>query len=215
MSESSTETTLLYLVRHGATEANERKPYILQGDGIDLALSPNGERQAREAADFFRGKPIPHVYSSHMLRARQTAGAIAESLGVVNRTVANISECKVGLWEGLDWGTIQQRHPKEAELFLDNPADHPYLGGESYRDVLVRVLPPMQELLNRHRGETVVLVAHNVVNRVLLAHWLGVDLRRAKELRQQNACVNLIAHSHQGTQVVTMNSVFHLSDPPV
>jgi broad specificity phosphatase PhoE len=58
-------------------------------------------------------------------------------------------------------------------------------------------------------------VAHNIVNRVYLADLLGIELRRAKDLRQQNACVNLISSDDHLTQVVTMNSVFHLSEPPL
>lgn len=208
-------TTHLYLVRHGATPPNEQRPYILQGKGIDQGLSVSGQRQAMEVARFLSDFPIDHVYCSPMIRARDTAGAIAELHKKEIRPVDDLVECCVGHWEGLDWESIKTRHPEESRLFLENPAENPYFGGESYTDVLFRVRPIFQELLERHRGETIVIVAHNVVNRVYLASLLGLELRRAKELRQQNACVNLIAYDGQATTVVTMNSVFHLSEQPL
>ncbi len=208
-------TTFLYLIRHGATPPNEQRPYILQGSGINLGLSPSGQRQAAEVGKFLGDFPLDHVYSSPMIRARETAAAIAAPHQQEVRPVEQLVECSVGYWEGLDWETIQQRHPAEARLFLENPAENPYFGGESYTDTLHRVRPEFQKLLEQHRGESIAIVAHNVVNRVYLASLLGLDLRRAKELRQQNACVNLITQDDHATSVVTMNSVFHLSEQPL
>lgn len=67
---SDSPATLLYLVRHGATEANERVPYTLQGSGIDLPLSPRGIEQGTALARFFAGRGISRVFSSRMQRAR-------------------------------------------------------------------------------------------------------------------------------------------------
>jgi broad specificity phosphatase PhoE len=208
-------TTYLYLIRHGATAANEKRPYILQGDGIDLGLSSSGQRQASEVGDFLSTFHLDHVYCSPMIRARETAQAIATPHGKEIEPVDDLVECCVGMWEGLDWETIQQRNPEEARLFLENPADNPYFGGVSYGVTLQRVRPVFEELLQKHRGESIAIVAHNVVNRVYLASLLGLETRRAKDLKQQNACVNLISSDEKATQLVTMNSVFHLSEPPL
>jgi broad specificity phosphatase PhoE len=209
------DTTYMYLIRHGATPPNEQRPYILQGSGINLSLSLSGRQQAAEASQFLSDFPLNHVYCSSMIRARETAEAIAKPHGMTVKPLTTIVECSVGQWEGMDWESIKQRDPEAARLFMENPAIHPYLGGESYGDVLKRVRPVFQELLARHRGESIVVVAHNVVNRVYLADLLGLEVRRAKELRQQNACVNLISSDDHSTHVVTMNSVFHLSEPPL
>lgn len=206
----STDATLLLLVRHGATTANEQKPYILQGNSIDLPLSQNGQRQAASVARFLAEFPLKHVYSSTMLRARETAGLIAQHHGLQPRTVDGIVECGVGAWEGMDWESIAQKYPEECRRFQENPAEVPYLGGESYGDVLRRVEPVFEHLLEQHRGETIVVVAHNVVNRVWVARLLGLDIKRAKELHQHNCCVNVIQRDPLGTRLLTMNSMFHL-----
>ena len=212
--EAGMSETLLFLIRHGATPANELRPYILQGKGIDLPLSPNGERQVAEVAAFLKSQPLRHVYCSPLVRARQTAEAIAAPHQLPIQLLPGIIECHVGLFEGLDWGTIHERHPQEAANFLDDPATHPYLDGESYADVYRRVAPVFDELLRKHRGEAIAVVAHNIVNRVYLAGAMGLELRLARDLKQHNACVNLITHSDLGTHVVTMNSAFHLTQAP-
>jgi broad specificity phosphatase PhoE len=211
------DTTYLYLIRHGATTANERQPPILQGKGIDLPLSSTGERQVSALGRFLHDFPIKRIYTSTLLRAQQTARAIAqhhdEKLEI--DILAGLVECDVGQWEGLDWTTIETNHPEPCRLFLENPAENPYLGGESYGDVYRRVRPILHDLLEKHRGESIAVVAHNVVNRVYLSGLIGLDISRAKDMRQQNACVNLITHSKHGTHVTTLNSVFHLDEPPI
>ena len=209
-SPAASEITWLYLVRHGATEANERVPYVLQGNAMDLPLSAAGERQAQAVADFLPQFPIRHVFSSAMLRARQTAEAIARRLELTAAVAPELHECNVGLWEGLDWRTIQDRHPEAHRKFVDNPAENPYLGGESYSDVLRRTKPVIERLLEAHLGESIAVVAHNVVNRAFLSHLLGLDPRMAPKIAQANCCVNLIRRRAGKMDLVTLNGVFHL-----
>lgn len=208
------EATWLYLVRHGATEANERVPYILQGNAIDLPLSASGQRQARSVATFLKRFPISHVYSSTMRRARQTAEVIAGQLALTPSAVADLHECDVGVWEGLDWGTIAERHPQEHRQFVENPAEHPYLGGESYGQVLERAWPVVEKLMTAHAGQSIVVVSHNVVNRSLLARLLGLELRRAPGIPQANCCVNLVKSTKGRHTLVTLNALFHFEELP-
>ncbi len=205
-----TEPATIYLVRHGATDANLRRPYILQGCGIDLSLNDVGRRQADAVARFLSERPLRAIYSSWMRRAAETAAAIAAPHGLPPRTADGIAECDVGEWEGMDWESIRARNPDEWARFQDDPAAVPYLGGESYGNVLTRAMPAIRALADLHRGETIAVVAHNVVNRVVSAHLLGMELRRAKELRQANCCVNLLHGTGETLKLVTMNSHFHL-----
>jgi broad specificity phosphatase PhoE len=208
---AESDVTWLYLVRHGATEANERVPYILQGNAIDMPLSPAGEAQARDVAAFLARFPITHVYSSQLKRARQTAESIARERNIAPQVIDDLHECNVGLWEGLDWQTIHERYPDEHRRFVENTAETPYLGGESYGDVLRRVMPVIERLCDSHKGESIGVVAHNVVNRALLAHLLGLGLERAPKIAQANGAVNLIRRQGARNELVTLNAVFHLA----
>lgn len=205
-------TTTLYLIRHGATDANMARPYILQGRGVNLSLNATGRAQAAAVGEFLRHRRIDHVYASCLIRARETAEAIAAPHGLSVEVDDRITECHVGQWEGMDWESIRARHPDAWSLFNEDPSRNAYLGGESYQDVLLRVEPALLELLQRHPGETIAVVAHNIVNRVFLAQVLGLELRRAKELRQANGCVNMLRHDAGQVVLETMNSCFHIPD---
>ena len=205
------ETTQLFLIRHGATEANERRPYVLQGRGIDFPLSETGREQARAVGRFLsKLATVKAIYSSSLIRAMETANEIARHHGLEAQTLDNIQEVDVGRWEGKSWEMVMAEHEVEYHRFMNDPGETPYLGGESYRDVLGRVKPAIAELLNRHRGESVVVVAHNVVNRAYLADVLGLELRRAKDIHQANCCVNVIHHKRGKSELISLNSQFHL-----
>lgn len=205
-------TTQLYLLRHGSTEANERVPFILQGCGIDLSLSARGREQALAVGRFLAegSDGIHRVYSSSMVRARETATAIADAVGKKAIALDGLQECDVGRWEGMDWNSIRRDFPDAHRLFTENPDENPYLEGESYGDVLRRAWPVIDRLLTEHAGERIVVVAHNVVNRVVVAKLLGLEIRRAQGLYQGNGCINVIRRRDERTELLTYNSLFHL-----
>ena len=204
------DTTTLYLLRHGATAANEQRPYVLQGDQTDGSLSPTGRKQATAVAEFLSQHPIDHIYCSPLKRARETAQAIANHHGLVPSQERRLSEVHVGQWEGLDWTTIMERFPQEYRRFIENPADNPYLGGESYRDVRDRVQPAIHDILRRHPGKLVLIVGHNVVNRSFLADLLGLELKMGKSIRQTNTGINVIREQGGEHELITLNACFHL-----
>ncbi len=206
------KATTLYLVRHGATDANLRRPYVLQGRSIDLPLNETGRRQAQCVRRLFERSAVAAVYSSPMRRARETASAIAEPHRLDVATSEGLIEVDIGRWEGMDWGRIEGQYPREYADFQRDPSQFPYLGGESYGDVSRRAFPAIVDLLERHAGQSVVVVAHNVVNRVCTAMLLGLPLSRAKEVQQSNCGVNVIRRNNGRTDLVTLNSVFHIED---
>lgn len=213
MSERASAETILYLVRHGATAHNEQRPVILQGNGVDGPLSENGQRQAAAVADFLARFPLTRVYSSPMRRARQTAERIAARQAAADvETIDDLHEVNVGQWEGRTWTEIMAADREYYERFMENPADVPYLGGENYRHVLARVQPALESVFHRHPGESIAIVAHNVVNRVYLGSLLGLELARSRQIRQTNCCINVVRRKNGETELVTLNAEFHLSD---
>ncbi len=206
------DTTRLFLVRHGSTAANEQLPFVLQGCEIDGPLTETGLRQAAALARGLRDFEIDAIYSSPLLRARQTAGAIAEGRALEVIPVHDLRECSVGRWEGMSWDVINAQQPDEHKNFFADPVNTPHPGGESYGDVHRRAVPAIQAILERHRGQNVVIVAHNMLNRVYLAEHAGIDLKHARKLRQANCCINLLHHRAGHTELVSLNSVLHLDE---
>jgi len=206
------QLTRLFLVRHGATAANEMRPYILQGCEMDNPLSATGERQAADLARLLGDFEFGGIYASPMIRAVQTATAVAERRSQAVTTLPELRECSVGRWEGLSWDQIQERDPDNHRRFFANPVTEPHPGGESYGDVLCRVRPALATLFDQHAGQNILVVAHNMVNRVYLAELAGIELKHARRLKQSNACVNLLEIRQGELNLISLNSVLHLSD---
>ena len=109
--ENTGSTTDLYLIRHGATEANIQRPSWLQGGGTDLPLSPLGRKQASALAYALRFVTFDRILSSPLARAQETASYIAEQQKVDIESYTALKEVDVGNWEGKDWETIAVKDP--------------------------------------------------------------------------------------------------------
>lgn len=200
----------MYLLRHGATENNVANPPRLQGRNSDLPLSAVGLSQAARTAELLRDRSITAIYSSPLLRARQTADAIATTLGLSVQTVEAITEVDAGFWEGRDWEEIARTEPEAFRRFMEDPGKWPYAGGESMGDVTHRVVPAFDALWAQQSGQTIAVVGHNAVNRCYLAHVLGIPVSRSRTLIQENCCVNLLRRRGDKVSVFTLNSALHL-----
>src|SRR5207247_4161891 len=174
MSTVAEPRTILYLIRHAATEANLARPARLQGRRHNPPLARIGIRQAEATRDFLAIRPIDHCYSSPLLRAVQTAAIVTAPHGLSPQPVETLTECDVGRWEGMDWQSIRYLDAETYQRFMMNPAEHGYPGGESFADVYRRVAPCLDELLRIHAGAGILVVAHHVVNRTYLASLLGL-----------------------------------------
>ena len=202
--------TVLYLIRHGATEANLARPPRIQGRRSDPPLARLGVRQAEATRDFLAVRPIDHCYTSPMLRAVQTAAIVAEPHGLPPLPLDGLTECDVGRWEGLDWPTVRDLDADGYRRFHADPAAYGYPDGESFAAVHDRVVPVLEGLLERHRGESVLVVAHHVVNRTYLAGVLGLAPGQARQVALDNCGISVVVRESDSTMVTTLNAAFHL-----
>src|SRR5687768_16854506 len=118
--------TILYAVRHGATAANLERPPKLQGCGQDPPLSEEGVAEAAAVRDWLADRPLAAVYTSPLLRAAQTAAAIARPRGLQPVVVDVLTECDVGRWEGRDWASIRRDEPDAYAAHHADPAVNGY-----------------------------------------------------------------------------------------
>lgn len=199
----------LYLIRHGATDNNQASPPRLQGR-TDTCLSVDGLRQAERTAQWLASRPVAAVYSSPLLRARQTAESIARGRHLKVQPVGDLIEVDIGRWEGLSWEEVERTDPEAYRRFMADASTNPYLGGEDLSTVQARVIPAVERLMAQNAGRLIVAVAHNVVNRAYLAHLLRMPLAHYRSIPQDNCGVNLLRSQNGRIKVVTLNSVDHL-----
>jgi broad specificity phosphatase PhoE len=203
--------TTLYLLRHAATAANLARPARLQGRYQDPLLAPTGVRQAEATRDLLAGRTIDACYCSPLLRAVQTAEIVTLPHRLAPVPLADLTECDVGRWEGLDWDTIRDRDPAAFEQYMADPATVPYPGGESFADVHARVAPVFERLLAEHAGKNLLVVSHHVVSRTYLAGLLGLPIRQSRNVVLDNCGISLVTFDGGTGTVTTLNATFHLT----
>lgn len=208
--EVPTDGCLLFLVRHGATANNLARPPKLQGQRENPPLSSTGRAQADAVARYLGHFPLAAVYSSPLVRARETAEEIARPHKLPVETVAALTECDIGRWEGRSWDQVRQDDAEAYRLFIEDASQHPYAGGENLSQVNARVAPAILEICGRHIGRPVAIAAHNVVNRALVAHVLEIPLKHARRIPQENCGVNVLRFREGKLSVLTINAVEHL-----
>ena len=191
---------VMHLIRHGATPPNLVEPPVIQGAGINEPLAPIGREQAALLGAALRGVPLLAVYCCPLIRAMETAEAVAAPHGLSVTPVDGLKEVEVGRWEGLDWDVIQRDDPEAYRHFRDDPASNGYPGGETLQGLLDRVKAAIVELLDKHIGRQIAVVAHSVVNRVYMGDLLGLPLNRAYPIRWREGAA----------KAITVNGVQHL-----
>lgn len=200
----------LYLLRHGATPPNLVDPPVMQGDGVDEPLAPLGREQAARAAAALAGRPIQAVYASPLIRAMETAAAVAEPHRLEVKPVDGVREVKVGDWLGSNWPEVERKFPEAYRAFREDPGKHGYPGGETLQELLDRVTETLAGLMERHVGQEIVVAAHSVVNRVYTSSLLEIPLAKGYFIPQANCCINLIRYRDGKAKLMTFNAVGHL-----
>lgn len=153
----------LYLARHGETDLNIDERY--QGRS-NAPLNARGQAQAAALAAALPAG-IHHIVASPLLRARQTAGVVAERHGLSVTLMDDLAERDFGAFDGLTLAEVQARYPALWAAGVATAWDLPPPGGETTRAVVQRVAACLAELQARHAGQTVLLVVHGFVIRAL------------------------------------------------
>jgi broad specificity phosphatase PhoE len=173
--------TTIFLARHGRSKANEARTVAGQ---LDVALSPDGHRQAEALAQLLSQYSIDAVYASSLRRAIDTAQPAASLHRLTVQTIEAFREIHFGSLEGRNRDTDPEvREAYERWRAAPDVVVPP--GGESYADLVNRVSPALATLAAKHRGETILIVGHQVTNRAILGELassavLGPDIAKAK-----------------------------------
>jgi probable phosphoglycerate mutase len=147
--------TTLLLARHGETDWNSERRW--QGH-TDRPLNERGREQARALAEELAGRTIDAVYSSDLLRARETAEIVAAELGLEVRVEGGLREVDVGSWSGLVHSDVEASDPDGFRRWQEGGKG--WERGESYEEMRARVVAAVIELAAAHPGETLLVVTH-------------------------------------------------------
>lgn len=201
--------TRLYLIRHGQVVNHHEFRY---NGHFDVDITDIGIQEMKNLAEFLvnwlhssnNSPPISAIYSSDLKRAVKGARVIGDRLGFKPVTVSAFRELSMGRWEGLTREEASRCFPDEAEFRFRDIVHYRVKGGENLYDLKERVVPALEEILARHKGEGIVLVAHGGVNRVILCNAMGLSLENFYKIEQDYGCLNIIDYLEDGIKIVKL-----------
>ncbi|MBI4301765.1 MAG: histidine phosphatase family protein [Chloroflexi bacterium] len=199
--------TSIILVRHGQTEWNRVERFRGR---IDLELNETGIEQAEAAARRLTQVEVEAIYASPLRRAFTTASIIAKASDLVTQTLPELIDIDYGLWQGLTPQEVAGKYPELYRLWLQTPSIVQMPEGENLTQVRQRAWAALNQTLERHRGQTVVLVSHHMVCKVLLGTVLGLDLGYVGRIRQDTCAINIIEEGNSTLAVTLLNDTCHL-----
>ena len=200
--------TRMILVRHGQTEWNRVERFRGRAD---VPLDETGLAQAEATGRRTAADVIPAaVYSSPLARAVKTAEAIAGHFALAVQVHPGLADIDYGEWQGLTPDEARARWPEINHAWYNAPHTARIPGGETLDDLRARAMAAVAELAARHAGQSIVLVGHTVVNRVILLGVLGLGNERFWRLRQDTCAVNVFEAEGGDFTLVSLNDTCHL-----
>jgi len=203
--------TRVVLVRHGRTAWNREARFRGQSD---VPLDAFGLKQAEATGHYLATRwPVSAVYASPLGRTLRTAEILAEAQGVPVHALDGLLDINFGRLQGLLGTEAAEQYPDLYRAWVEAPHTVQFPDGESLSVVSGRVTNGLDQVVARHQGESVALVSHTVVNRVLLCRVLGWDTDRFWRMGQETCAVNVFDVEGDGDFTIRLlNSTCHLQD---
>lgn len=219
----------IYVVRHGQTVANRDR--IIQGPRIDAELSELGHRQAGSLAEALSRLGLGALFSSPLLRARQTAQAVAEGMARPSafdvapalhsaaaashaalplQVVPELYEMDYGHFTGRLYEEVADEMEQVLDAWRMGFVDEPFPGGESPVLAQHRLRPFLARLRGHAEEGDVAVVAHGRINRVLIASLTGAGLSALEDFPQANAAITQLEVGSGQVVVRRLNDTSHL-----
>jgi alpha-ribazole phosphatase/probable phosphoglycerate mutase len=180
----------LFLIRHGDT-ADEETKKIYKGS-IDIPLSEKGVERIKKASSFLSSFKIEAVYTSTLSRSIESGRIIAEPHGIDIALEKDLDEIHFGSWEGLSFDEIREKYPEHLTRWLRDPVNNTPPLGEPFRNAQKRSVKKLKEILKSRDGQTVAVVVHGGILRVLILSLLRLRLSGLFRISQDYGCINIV-----------------------
>jgi len=198
--------TAILLVRHGETEWNLAE--IFRGR-IDIELNETGIKQAELLAEYLSKIKIDAIYSSPLKRALKTAEIIAAYHKLDVAITQRLIDFNYGEWQGLSHQQVKDKYKELYAAWINHPEQVKMPSGESLEDVSERAIGLINNVVTRYK-ETVVLVSHRVVNKVLICALLGLDNSHFWNIKQDTCGITAFTYEKDRFIITKHNDVSYL-----
>jgi broad specificity phosphatase PhoE len=194
------------LVRHAETTANAGT--VILGREEEGVLSQRGKRQAKALARRFKRERISKAYCSPSNRARQTCEMILDGRNCNVVYSEELREIDMGDLVGLSHEEVKENYPETFRDIYSHP-ENKIPKGESISDVQKRVMPLIERIAQEPGDPAILVVGHNVVNRVIISSLIGIPLNKIKNIKQKNAAITVIDLKPGFAQLYTLDNSLH------
>ncbi|NEZ66095.1 histidine phosphatase family protein [Leptolyngbyaceae cyanobacterium CCMR0082] len=201
----------IILVRHGRSSFNDQGRY--QGSSDEAILTPKGVATAQQVGAYLRSMTIDAVYTSPLLRAKQTTGEILKAIADKRPKPITVSrylrEIDLSVWEGLTYDYVRQYHRETYNCWQQQPHEFKLPADDSYhfpvKDLYQRAQKFWAHSLHHHTGKTVLIVSHGGTNHALISTAFGLSPEHHHSLQQSNCGISILEFSGQGVQLTQLN----------
>lgn len=194
--------TKIWLVRHGETERSVAQRF---NGREDVALTDRGRQQCRELAQRLAKERIDAVYASPLRRCLETARLLIGERALPIQLDLGLIEMDYGVWEGKTYQEARELDPHVYAAWEQTPDRFPPPNGETGEAVAQRAIAAVRAIVMRSSGQTILIVAHKTVNRLLLASLRGEPLRGYRSIPQELGALSQVewhADGHVTVQIL-------------
>jgi len=195
------------LIRHGETDWN--KEQIFRGR-IDVALNEVGLAQARAVHESLEDVQVDAIYSSPLERALKTARILGENRNCEVEREEGFIDINFGRWQGISHQKVKEEYKGLYEMWLSKPQMVTFPEGESLEEVQRRSMKALEKVIKNCQGETLAIVSHRVLNKVLLCTILGLELSHFWYIKQDTCALNRFEYKDDRFYLTLLNDTCHL-----
>jgi alpha-ribazole phosphatase len=195
--------TLIHLIRHGEVEHAYHN--VFGGSRIDMGLSALGHQQAQILAEATAHYPLDAVYASPMRRVRETMQPLLQARQMTATIMDDLREMDFGDWTGHHWTEVHQKFGVSAYDWLEVLQTTGIPNGESAAVVKARTAPCLNHILASHPQQSVAIICHGGIIRVLLALLLDLPLSKTSHFNINYAGVTTVEVEPEKKHAVELN----------
>jgi phosphoserine phosphatase len=222
--EDNTLATRVIILRHGQSSYNSQGR--VQGRCNDSALTEKGIADAITTGKALDGIKLAAVYCSPLQRAHLTAQNVVAQVAGAPTPVTDdrLQEVDLPPWEKMLFTEVAAQFPTEYQTWHERPQDLVFtVNGQEHRPIpalYAQAQEFWQAILPKHDGQTILIVAHNGINRALISTATGVPQNYYQSIQQSNCAVSvlnfadgLVGSPTSQVQMESLNQVAHMGKP--
>ncbi|KAF3885310.1 MULTISPECIES: histidine phosphatase family protein [Nostocales] len=219
--------TRVIIVRHGQSTYNAEKR--IQGRTDASKLTEQGRADSAKVGKALANIAFSAIYTSPLQRAKYTAETIHQELAnhskqcPVPQTSEKLLEIDLPLWQGLASAEVKEKFPEDYRIWQETPDRLQMLiqNGEETKEffpvlaLYEQARQFWQEALQRHQGETILIVGHNGINRALIGTALSIPASRYHSIQQSNCNITVLNFAgglEESVQLESLNQTQHLGE---